>query len=107
MSWSDVLVRGASDPTLTFARRKWNERGKFVWIEPPTVIQAPGGEQYRLCAVVYFKDADDIVKPYQPSMDGMTEADDWYAGVSGRPARTPSPTVETRQRQALPLPPTA
>ncbi|GGZ21850.1 hypothetical protein GCM10010327_61040 [Streptomyces nitrosporeus] len=78
-----MLTRGAADPTLTFARRKWNERGKFVWIAPEAVVQAPDGHRYRLCATVYFKDADDVVKAYQPSMDGMTEADDWYVGVSG------------------------
>jgi DNA-binding transcriptional regulator YbjK len=49
------------------------------------MISAPTGDRYPLCTTVYFKDVDDLVKPYFPSMDGMTEADDWYVGVSGRP----------------------
>ncbi|MEV7641334.1 hypothetical protein AB0O32_15460 [Streptomyces rubiginosohelvolus] len=85
MSWSDLLRRGTADPTLTFARQKWEQSGKFVWVAPRETVTAPTGKEYPLCVTVYFKDADDIVKPYQPSMDGMTEADDWYVGVSGQP----------------------
>lgn len=85
MSWSDLLRRGTADPSLTFARKKWTQPGKFVWVAPRKTVTAPTGKEYPLCVTVYFKDADDIVKPYQPSMDGMTEADDWYVGVSGQP----------------------
>ncbi|MFJ7631555.1 hypothetical protein ACIQZN_34375 [Streptomyces sp. NPDC097595] len=85
MSWSELLQLGTADPTLTFAREKWTQPGKFVWVAPRETVTAPTGAQYPLCVTVYFKDADNIVKPYQPSMDGMTEADDWYVGVSGRP----------------------
>ncbi|MGC5266716.1 hypothetical protein ACPXCO_37515 [Streptomyces cyaneofuscatus] len=45
-------------------------------MQPRDTVTAPTGAQYPLCTTVYFKDADDVVKPYQPSMDGMTEADD-------------------------------
>ncbi|MDX5563152.1 hypothetical protein PYK79_07135 [Streptomyces sp. ID05-04B] len=85
MTWSDLLQRGTADPTLTFARAKWTQTGKFVWVQPRATVTAPTGVQYPLCITVYFKDVDDVVKPYFPSMDGMTEADDWYVGVSGRP----------------------
>ncbi|MDG9688287.1 hypothetical protein QC334_37120 [Streptomyces sp. DH18] len=84
MSWSDLLRRGTADPTLTFAREKWAQPGKFVWVAPRDTVTAPTGKEYPLCTTVYFKDADDLVKPYAPSMDGMTEADDWYVGVSGQ-----------------------
>ena len=85
MTWSELLRRGTADPTLTFARAKWTQAGKFVWVAPRAMVTAPTGVQYPLCTTVYFKDVDDVVKPYQPSMDGMTEADDWYVGVSGHP----------------------
>ncbi|GGW68741.1 hypothetical protein GCM10010381_62060 [Streptomyces xantholiticus] len=85
MSWSDVLERGTADSSLTFARARWRQAGKFAWVAPRQTITAPTGEQYPLCATVYFKDFDDVVKPYFPSMDGMTEADDWYIGISGHP----------------------
>ncbi|MER7699155.1 hypothetical protein [Streptomyces sp. NPDC096095] len=52
---------------------------------PPGIGHGPTGKEYPLCTTVYFKDADDLLKPYAPSMDGMTEADDWYVGISGRP----------------------
>lgn len=41
--------------------------------------------EHPLCNTVCFKGADDLVKPYAPSMDGKTEADDWYVGVFGQP----------------------
>ncbi|MFJ6215657.1 hypothetical protein ACIQGZ_20345 [Streptomyces sp. NPDC092296] len=85
LTWAEVVAKGQADPGLTFARRKWQQAGKYVWVEPPTVIAAPDGRQYPMCATVYFKDVDDVVKPYWPSMDGMVEANDWYEGVSGRP----------------------
>ncbi|MGW0777485.1 Thoeris anti-defense Tad2 family protein [Streptomyces sp. NPDC054802] len=91
MSWSDVLKRGTADSGLTFARSRWTQPGKFVWVAPRQTIRAPTGDQYPLCTTVYFKDVDDLVKPYFPSMDGMTEADDWYVGVSGRPPEQPAP----------------
>lgn len=50
----------------------------------PAVITAPDGRTYPLCATVYFKDVDDVVKPYFPSMNAMTQASDWYMGVSGQ-----------------------
>ncbi|MET8816152.1 hypothetical protein ABZW47_29645 [Streptomyces sp. NPDC004549] len=84
MSWSDLPRRRTADPTLTFAHMKWTQPGKFVWVASRNSVTAPTGEQYPLCTTVYFKDADDVVKPYYPSMDGMTEADDWYVGISGQ-----------------------
>ncbi|MER5498615.1 hypothetical protein ABT096_15650 [Streptomyces sp. NPDC002561] len=85
MNWSDVLTRGAADPTLTFARRTWTQPGKFAWVAPPSMVVAPTGERYPLCATVYFKDFDGVAKPYYPSMNAMTEAHDWYVGISGQP----------------------
>lgn len=84
MTWAQVLAAGQADPTLTFARRTWQQPGKYVWIQPPAVITAPDGRTYPLCATVYFKDVDDVVKPYFPSMNAMTQASDWYMGVSGQ-----------------------
>ncbi|MFE9912442.1 Thoeris anti-defense Tad2 family protein [Streptomyces clavifer] len=80
MSWSDLLRQGTADPNLTFAREKWAQPGKFVWVAPWETVTAPTGKEYPLCTTVCLKDADDVVKPYQPSMDGMREADDWYVG---------------------------
>lgn len=90
MTYAEMLEKATADPTRTFARRKWREPGKFVWAAGRSTITAPDGRAYPLCVTLYFKDADDLVKPYRPSMDAETEAADWYEGVSGRhPAEDP------------------
>lgn len=86
MTYPQMLATATENPGKIFARRKWTQAGKFVWVEPRGTRRAPDGNTYPVVATLYFKDFDGQIKPYWPSMDGQTEADDWYEGVSGSPA---------------------